>query len=112
MDDNAIFLVGNCLDYSDAQSMWDYWLNNELHSDTANIRWTNQDFLDTLTQARNTENLKDRESLYQKAEDILINEDCVAIPLAWASDIWLVKPKLDTSFLPMHPGLENWAFIK
>lgn len=109
---SGMYLRGYCLDFADAENLWDRWLDESFFVDVANGRWLNQDFFDTLNMAKGTVNLNDRVKFYQKAEEIIVNQDSVIIPLVWSSNIWLVNPKLDASFPALYPQLEDWAFVK
>jgi len=109
---SGMYLMGYCLDYADAENLWDRWLDPSFYADVANARWSNQDFFDALNLAKGTVNPNDRVKFYQKAEEIIVNQDSVIVPLVWSSNIWLVDPKLDASFPPLYPQLEEWAFVK
>jgi len=108
----AMYLMGYCLDFGDAQNLWDRWLDTDFFPDVANMRWSNADFSDALLKAKAAVNLNERVQHYQQAEEIILNQDTVIVPLVWSSQIWLVNPKLDASFPVLYPQLENWAFLK
>ena len=75
-------------DYDDASS----FLNNFITNDSNNsYGFSNVTFDDLMKQASQTTNIKDREILYQKAEDVLTHE-IPAIPIYEYVTVKLVKP--------------------
>lgn len=108
----TMYLMGYCLDFADAQNLWDRWLDADFFADVANMRWSNPDFSDALLKAKAAIDLNERVQHYQQVEEIILNQDTVIVPLVWSSQIWLVNPKLDASFPVLYPQLENWAFLK
>jgi oligopeptide transport system substrate-binding protein len=108
---SGMYLLGYCLDYADAQNLWDRWQEG-FFADVANARWSNQGFSDLLSQATMSEKLADREGLYHEAEEIIVNQETVIVPLFWRRDAWLVNPKLSAPDWLLYPQFENWAFLK
>jgi ABC-type oligopeptide transport system substrate-binding subunit len=75
------------------------------------MRWSNADFSDALLKAKAAVNLNERVQHYQQAEEIILNQDTVIVPLVWSSQIWLVNPT-GCQLPVLYPQLENWAFLK
>jgi len=109
---SGIYLLGYCLDYADAQNLWDRWLDADFYADVANLRWFNQEFSDALLQAKEMSNLDARVDLYQQAEEVIVDQDTVIVPLFWRKDAWLIDPKLAAPEWLLYPQLEEWAFLK
>jgi oligopeptide transport system substrate-binding protein len=108
----SMYPMGYCLDYSDAQSMWQIWGTSEFLYDAYSGNWHNQAFGEIIDQANAATNLSDREKFYGQAEKIVLNEDAVIVPLVWSSRIWLVRPDLYSDIQPLYQQLEDWAFVK
>ncbi len=109
---SGIYLMGYCLDYADAQNLWDRWLDRDFFVDVTNMNWSNQQFLDALAQAKAETVPSERAGVFREAEEIILNQDTVIVPLFWRRDAWLVNPKLYAPEWLLYPQLENWAFLK
>jgi len=87
-----MFRLGWCSDYPDANN----WLYEVFHP-TKGINlvgWNNQEFATLVEQAQQVIEHDKRKQLYQRAEQILTEESVVIVPLYFANEPILVKPRL------------------
>lgn len=109
---SGMYLMGYCLDYADAQNLWDRWLDRDFFVDITNMNWSSLQFTDALLQAKTSIDPKERTDLFSQAEQIIINDETVIIPLFWRRDAWLINPKLSAPEWLLYPQLENWALLR
>ena len=105
-----IFLTQLCVDYYDAQTLWDAWVAGDIT--TQSVTWQQIGFLEHLNKGLQKEKTSDRAEEYAKLEEIILQEDVVAIPLIWGSNYWLVRPSIDAEILPFYQQLESWAVVE
>ena len=105
--DPLIYVLQSFMNYADAQSMWEIWDLGSSFSGEAK-----DEFLDLLQEGASTVSTSERQKSYASAEDIIVNQETVIVPLVADSQLWLVNPKLMGEFLPLFPHMENWAFVK
>jgi oligopeptide transport system substrate-binding protein len=108
----SLYLYGYCLDYADAKNLWDLWLTGSPFSDVARGTYSNSELYTMVNKSSSIKDLAERQKLYAQAEEILINQDTVIVPLVWNSRVWLVKPNVNAEILPFYQQLENWQIIK
>jgi len=108
----SLYTFGYCLDYADAKNLWDLWLPGSPFSDVNRGTYTNPSFYTLINKAPTLFDTGEREKQYQQAEEIIINQDTVILPLIWNSRIWLVKPNVYAEVLPFYQQLENWKMTK
>jgi ABC-type oligopeptide transport system substrate-binding subunit len=94
-DGPHLFLYGYAADYPDA----DNFLRNLFHPDSPNalnsmLHWENQEFNDTVEAALHTDDAARRETYYTRAEQILCEEDVVAIPFLYNTVPVLIKSRV------------------
>jgi len=108
----SIYTYGYCLDYADAKNLWDLWLPGSPFSDVSRGIFTDSAFYSLLNSTPTLLNSKEREKQYKQAEEIIINQETVILPLVWSSRIWLVKPNVNAEILPFYQQLEDWQITK
>jgi len=84
-----MYQLGWIADYPDPQN----FLEVLFHSESAQNHggYSNPDVDALLDQARGTQNIDDRQALYQEAEQLIL-EDAAWVPLYFNVENWLVKP--------------------
>jgi oligopeptide transport system substrate-binding protein len=100
-----VFLLGWCADYPDPQN----WLSVVFHSKSTIARtgWKNADFDALVEQADREPDMNKRLELYNKAQEILVNEAPVAF-LLHSEHVMLKKPwvrDLQVSAMDALPGI-------
>lgn len=108
----SVYILGYCMDYADSKNYWDLWLSPSQSYDVDRGIWENADFYKLINEASATMDTKQRTILYSKAEEIIINQDTVVVPLVWNSRIWLVKPYVNAKVLPFYQQMEDWFIQK
>jgi len=103
-----IFDLAWFADYPDANN----WLHEFLHPVTGYnwIHWNNQEFAKIVDKAQQISNPSERQKLYRRAEQILIEEEAAIVPLYFHRTPILVKPRVkewyNMSFGGQH--IRNW----
>ncbi|KPA18412.1 Bacterial extracellular solute-binding protein, family 5 [Candidatus Magnetomorum sp. HK-1] len=97
-------------DYLDAHN----WLNDAFSYSQSFTGWKNKNFDEKVAQAGMHPDQNKRYLLYQKAEKILVQEECAIVPLFFETAKYLIKPRVKNwFFLPtygqqlMHWSIEN-----
>jgi ABC-type oligopeptide transport system substrate-binding subunit/ABC-type branched-subunit amino acid transport system substrate-binding protein len=105
-----IFRFGWCSDYPDA----DNWLYDLFHPVLSPnyVSWKNAEFAQLMDDARKSLNSNQRKALYQRAEQILCEEDCAVIPLYFETAHCLVKSRIKGWYHMAVGGqhIRNWYF--
>jgi oligopeptide transport system substrate-binding protein len=95
-DPPQIWRLGWCQDYPDASN----FDKDVFRSDSANnhTKWVNEEFDKLVDEgARETDPAK-RKEIYLQAENLLIEENAVIIPLYWYTRVELTKPTVNRTF--------------
>jgi oligopeptide transport system substrate-binding protein len=94
-------------DYLDAHN----WLNDAFSYAQNFTGWKNKTYDQCVVQAGSQQDQNKRNILYQKAEKILIQEECVIMPLFFETAKYLIKPRVKNwSFLPTYgQQLMQWS---
>ena len=108
----SLYTYGYCLDYADAKNFWDLWQPGSSFSDVNRGTFTNSDFYTLINNAPTLLDAKERQKQYKQAEEIIINQETVILPLVWNSRIWLVKPNVNAEILPFYQQFEDWQITK
>jgi oligopeptide transport system substrate-binding protein len=74
--------------------------------------WYNGGFTKTLTDAATAADSQMRAKDFALADDILINQDAIIIPLYWSMRLQLSNPALQRTFSPVvfYERFEKWYF--
>lgn len=90
----AMHILGWCLDYPDANN----FLFDVLHSSNAGswgFGWTNETFDSLIEQAQVELDTAVRRDLYAQAEQIVVQQDAVLVPLWYTVSVTLTKPYVE-----------------
>jgi oligopeptide transport system substrate-binding protein len=107
-DAPQVYRTGWGADYPDANN----FLNEVMHSESPqnNTRWKNEEFDKLVKDAAVEQDPAKRLEMYQRAEQILCEEDVAIIPIYWYTQSLLAKPWLEYTFLPSGgQELFNWT---
>ena len=105
-----IVLTEVCMDYYDAQSLWDVWSSANFVAQDEPWHWVA--FQENLQKSLHEKDTDDRIEAYASLEQSVLQDDAVVIPLIWGSNYWLVNPALDANLLPFYQQLETWAVVE
>jgi ABC-type transport system substrate-binding protein len=89
------------------------WVYDQFHSTGGLnwIRWSNAEFDDVTEQAAASADLEQREVWYQRAEEIMNEEQAGILSLFWTGNSQLSKPYLERTFSRnMGEQVRNWYF--
>ena len=98
-----------CAEYYDQHN----WVYENFNSEGGSnlIRWSDAEFDDITNQAAASCDLAQREVWYQRAEEILNEEQAGILSLFWAGNSQLSKPYLERTFSRnMGEQVRNWYF--
>ena len=75
--------------------------------------WYNQEFEDLVNQALVEPDTAKRTELYAKAEDILVKQDAVMIPIYWYTSVQLTKINVERTFSVMggKESFNKWDIL-
>jgi len=104
-DAGQIHTGGWCPDYNDANN----YTRDVFYTGGANNfgRWSNADFDALVDEARSSTDDDQRRELYAQAEQLMIVDEAVTMPLVWESIPTLTKPYVTRTFAPN--GVESYA---
>ncbi|HZW02509.1 MAG TPA: peptide ABC transporter substrate-binding protein [Anaerolineaceae bacterium] len=114
-----IFRLGWCQDYPDANN----WLkdqaavggnNNPSGPGGGGFNWRNDEYEQLVAEAAVLPDLAERTELYAQAEEILVWDDAVLIPLYWYTNTLVSKPHVERTFsvLGNLERLEKWDILQ
>lgn len=111
-DAPQIFRLGWCPYYADAHGFF----GDLFHSDApyANYAgWSGSDFDDLVDQAAEITDTVQRTEWYAQAEDILVGQEAVIIPLYWYTESTLTQPYIHRTYSQIDgiERLEKWAVL-
>jgi oligopeptide transport system substrate-binding protein len=72
------------------------------------FNWQNDKYEALVKQAATEPDPQKRIELYAQAEDILVNQDAVMIPIYWYTSVWLTKPYVQRTF--SNTGDQHYEF--
>lgn len=110
-DPPQIWRLGWCSDYPDASN----FLKDVFRSDSGNnhTRWGNDEYDKLVDEAARETDLAKRKELYTKAEQILIEDESVIVPLYWYTRMELTKPYITrTNGAGGQELFEKWSMEK
>jgi oligopeptide transport system substrate-binding protein len=117
LDTPQIWRVGWCLDYPDANNfLKEVWAadgsNNPTDTDgnpAGGAMWKNDKFEELVNQAALETDPATRLDLYAQAEQILVYEDAVVLPIYWYTNLDMTKPYVTRTFSASgHEAYEKW----
>jgi len=111
-DAPQIWRLGWCQDYPDANNFDKEVFRTGGH-ETKSTNWSNKKYDDLVDQAARETDLKKRTDLYAQAENILVKEDAVIIPIYWYTNLSMTKPyvKRTHSVLGGLQHYEKWELL-
>lgn len=115
LEDNApqIWRMGNCADFYDAQALLGLHTKAQASYILRTSHWTDVEFSELLTTAAQTPQGPPRAALFARAEEILVKEQAVVIPIYWYGHVSLVQPYVlrPDSQLGLIERLEKWELL-
>ncbi len=96
LDSPQVWRLGWCTDYPDASN----FDKDVFRSDSANnnTEWANDEFDALVDEAARETDLQKRHDLYVEAEQILVDQDAVIIPIYWYTGVEVTKPYVNRTF--------------
>ncbi len=88
-DAPAVFRLGWGADYPDPDNFMRVFLSNSGNNHT---NWANPEFDRLVEEAAVEIDPEKRQALYNRAQRMLLEQDCVIIPLFHYTRVWLIKP--------------------
>jgi oligopeptide transport system substrate-binding protein len=111
LDQRATFQVwraGWCFDYPDTHNFLFDVFSTTGQSDTG---YSSEAFDALVEEAASSTDAQTRIDLYTEAEQLLVYEDAVIIPIYWYSDLEMTKPYLERTYaVDNSEQFENWTF--
>jgi oligopeptide transport system substrate-binding protein len=112
-----IWRLGWCLDYPDANNfLREVWAANGSNNPTdaagnpqGGAMWKNDEFESLVAEAAVETDPATRLDLYAQAEDILVVQDAVVIPIYWYTNLDMTKPYVTRTYSSTgHEAFEKW----
>jgi oligopeptide transport system substrate-binding protein len=107
-----MFRYGWCADYPDAHN----WLYDVFHPKNSEqlVGWHNQAFQDAIEKAAISLDQDERKQLYRRAEQLLVEDDVVIVPMYFNTADYLVKPRVKNWYNMAVGGqqIRNWSLEK
>ena len=123
-DTPQVWRLGWCQDYPDAANFVDDQASSGGSSNptedglagskpTGGFMWYNQEFEDLVNKALTLKDTAERTKLYAQAEEILVHDDAVMIPLYWYTSCQLAKGKIDRTYSVMggKESFNKWDIL-
>lgn len=111
-DKPNLFRYGWCADYPDAHN----WLYDVFHPKFSEelVGWKNQEFQDIIEKASMSPDSEERKRLYRRAEQLLVQEDVVIVPIYFNTANYLVKNRVKNWYSMAVGGqqIKNWSLTK
>jgi oligopeptide transport system substrate-binding protein len=117
LDTPQVWRLGWCLDYPDANNFDREVVaangssnpTNPDGSPAGGLMWKNDQYEELVAQAALETDPAKRVDLYSQAEDILVNQDAVMIPIYWYTNLDMTKPYITRTFSSTgHEAYEKW----
>ena len=109
--DPGIYLLPLNMLTNDPQDIWDSLSSETGINQMFQEGWTADDFADLYSEAKSETDLSKRSKLYEKMEEIIVNDDVMVIPRFWTEQHWLIRSDVGADIQPVYQQLENWARI-
>jgi oligopeptide transport system substrate-binding protein len=109
-DAPQIWRLGWCQDFADAHCFLSYLFHSD--ADYSNYtNWSSSAFDALAEQAAVSTDTAERAEWYAQAEDILVHQDAVVIPLYWYAKSALTQPYIHRTYSQIHgiERFEKWA---
>ncbi|GAI18819.1 unnamed protein product, partial [marine sediment metagenome] len=107
-DDFQVWRLGWCADYNDAYN----FLHDALDLRSRYGNWANTAYDDLLSQAIQEQDPNTRKDLYKQAEEILVENDAVMIPIYYYTSRVAVKPYLERTFPTLGAfDIATWRIV-
>ena len=107
-----LFRYGWCADYPDAHN----WLYDVVHPKNSEqlVGWKNAEFQEAIEKAAMILDQDERARLYRRAEQLLVQDDVVIIPMYFSTAHYLVKPRVKNWYNMAMGGqqIRNWSLTK
>jgi oligopeptide transport system substrate-binding protein len=117
LDTPQIWRLGWCMDYPDANNfLREVWAANGSNNPTdaagnpaGGAMWKNDEFEQLVADAAVETDTAARLDMYARAEEILVKEDAVVIPIYWYTNLDMTKPYVTRTFSSTgHEAYEKW----
>lgn len=117
LDTPQIWRLGWCLDYPDANNFdREVFASNGSSNPTdaqgnpsGGLMWKNDQYEQLVAEAALETDPAKRVDLYAQAEDILVNQDAVIIPIYWYTNLDMTKPYVTRTYSSTgHEAYEKW----
>jgi oligopeptide transport system substrate-binding protein len=117
LDTPQIWRLGWCMDYPDANNfLREVWAANGSNNPTdaagnpaGGAMWKNDEFEQLVADAAVETDPAKRLEMYTRAEEILVKEDAVTIPIYWYTNLDMTKPYITRTFSSTgHEAYEKW----
>jgi ABC-type oligopeptide transport system substrate-binding subunit len=106
-----MYILSFSMEANGQENLWNYLQDNSSFVEILKGNWNNSEFNSLFDQAQMELNDEKRAKLYDRMEEILVNEDVMIIPLFWAQQHWLIRSDVGAEIRPVFQQLENWARI-
>ncbi len=118
-DTPQIWRLGWCQDYPDANNFIREVFypggsaNPNTDGSVGGVSWSNEKFNELVLQAAKETDPKKRVELYAQAEQILVYEDAVIIPIYWYTRVTVTKPYVQRTFSVLGglEHIEKWDIV-
>jgi oligopeptide transport system substrate-binding protein len=119
-DTPQVWRLGWCLDYPDANNFLREVVASNGSSNPVDaagnpaggFMWKNEEYEEIVAQAAVETDPETRLDMYAQAEDILVNQDAVMIPIYWYTNLDMTKPYVTRTFSSSgHEAYEKWDIL-
>ncbi len=107
----GVYILSFYLEANGQEYLWKFIEEQESFVDVVKGNWDNTEFNSLSDQAQMELDGEKRAKLYDRMEEILVNEDVMIIPLFWEQQHWLIRSDVGAEIRPVFQQLENWARI-
>jgi oligopeptide transport system substrate-binding protein len=110
-DSPQVWRLGWCMDYPDASN----FAKDVFRSDSGNnhTQWVNEQYDALVDEAALETDVQTRMDLYAEAEQLLVDEEAVIIPIYWYTGVRLTKPHVERTFgLGGQENFAKWSMDK
>lgn len=107
----GVYTLTFYLEANGQEYLWKFIEEQESFVDVVKGNWDNAEFNSLSAQAQMELDGEKRAILYDRMEEILVNEDVMIIPLFWEQQHWLIRSDVGAEIRPVFQQLENWARI-
>ncbi len=111
-DTPAVWRLGWCLDYPDANNFTRevFAKGGSGNPENGGLFWLNEEFEQMVVDAAVESDPEKRQQMYADAEQILVYDDAVIIPLYWYTMVNVTKPYINRTYSDHgHDYYEKWS---